>query len=275
MVVASNCSGSFVKKTGIPQDRRPTPVGVVRTADGSITMSADGRGWSLPVSTLCTVLNSSTDNGVTVSLHLGFPLEAVGEASLLDLIKFSAVRSTHRRWGKKEQMTSYAWVDMTAQRAADRAGHSTHSRGTGDTKGGGGVAVVLVVGRSASARCTSAARARIAIAYGFCFCPSSQPACDFIPRRHQCLCFSRGKVPVPMVGLRASQFGTASEVPPGSKSTPPGTKPRCSPSARCPRDALRVLGDRILPRKRSILRPAILAPRPRCCRGGFLHTVVF
>ena len=38
MVVASNCSGSFVK-TGIPQDRRPTAVGVVRTEDGSITMS--------------------------------------------------------------------------------------------------------------------------------------------------------------------------------------------------------------------------------------------
>ena len=33
-------------------------------------------------------------------------------------------------------MTSYAWVDMTAQRTADRAGHSTHSRGTGDTEGG-------------------------------------------------------------------------------------------------------------------------------------------
>ena len=59
-VVASNCGGSLVK-TGIPRDRRPTAVGLVRTEDGSITMSVDGRGWSLPVSTLCTVLNSSAD----------------------------------------------------------------------------------------------------------------------------------------------------------------------------------------------------------------------
>ena len=71
MVVASNCSGPFVK-TSIPQDRRPTAVGVVRE-DGSTTMSVDGRGWSLPVSTLCTVLNSSTDKFVLVSLHLGSP----------------------------------------------------------------------------------------------------------------------------------------------------------------------------------------------------------
>ena len=72
MVVASNCGGSFVK-TGYPLDRRPTAVGVVRTEDGSITLSVAGRGWSLPVSTLCTVLNSSTDKGVLVSLHLGSP----------------------------------------------------------------------------------------------------------------------------------------------------------------------------------------------------------
>ena len=37
----------------------------------------------------------------------------------------------------------------------------------------------------------------------FLFCLSSQQACDFILRRHQCLCFSRGMVPVPMVGLRS------------------------------------------------------------------------
>ena len=42
---------------------RPTAVGVVRTEGGSITVSVDGRGWSLPVSALCTVLNSSTDKG--------------------------------------------------------------------------------------------------------------------------------------------------------------------------------------------------------------------
>ena len=43
---------TFVKKPGISWDRRPTAVGVVRTEDGSTTMSVDGRGWSLPVSTL-------------------------------------------------------------------------------------------------------------------------------------------------------------------------------------------------------------------------------
>ena len=51
-------------------------------------MSVEGRCWSLLVSTLCTVLNSSTDKGVKVSLHLGSPLDAVGEASLLDLVMF-------------------------------------------------------------------------------------------------------------------------------------------------------------------------------------------
>ena len=51
-------------------------------------MFVDGRGWSLPVSAHCTVLNPSTDKGVVVSLHLVTPLEAVGEASLLDLVMF-------------------------------------------------------------------------------------------------------------------------------------------------------------------------------------------
>ena len=70
MVVALNCTG---KKPVSHRTGAATAVGVVRTEDGSITMSVDGRGWSLPVSTLCTVLNSSTDKGVTVSLHLGSP----------------------------------------------------------------------------------------------------------------------------------------------------------------------------------------------------------
>ena len=48
-LLLTNCSGSFVK-TGIPRDGRPTTVDVVRTEDGSITMSVDGRGWSRPVS---------------------------------------------------------------------------------------------------------------------------------------------------------------------------------------------------------------------------------
>ena len=56
-------------------------------------MSVDGRGWSLPVSTLCTVQNSSTDKGVMVSLDLGCPPEAVGEASLPDLVMFYAIRN--------------------------------------------------------------------------------------------------------------------------------------------------------------------------------------
>ena len=34
-------------------------------------------------------------------------------------------------------MASYAAVNMIAQRTANRAGHSTHSRGIGDTEGGG------------------------------------------------------------------------------------------------------------------------------------------
>ena len=60
------------------------------------------------MSTLCTVLNSSSDQGVLVSLHLGSHPEAVGEASL---------------------MTSYAAVDLdsTAHSEHDRARHSTHT----------------------------------------------------------------------------------------------------------------------------------------------------
>ena len=73
------------------------------------------------MSTLCTVLNSSTDKGVMVSSRLGSPPEAVGEASLLDLVMFQAIRSIHRRSGKKEQMTSYAAVDLTATRRVVRA----------------------------------------------------------------------------------------------------------------------------------------------------------
>ena len=69
------------KKTVSRWTGAPTAVGVVRTEDGSVTVSVDGRGWSLLVSTLCTVLNSRTDKGVTVSLHLGSLPEAVFEAS--------------------------------------------------------------------------------------------------------------------------------------------------------------------------------------------------
>ena len=54
------------KKTVSRWTGAPTAVGVVRTEDGSVTVSVDGRGWSLLVSTLCTVLNFRTDKGVTV-----------------------------------------------------------------------------------------------------------------------------------------------------------------------------------------------------------------
>ena len=106
------------------------------------------------MSTLCTILNSTTDKGVMVSLHLGSLQEAFGEESAFTGSRVDIVRCC---------------ADGTAHSEHDRAGHSTHSRGTGDTKGGGGVAVVLVVGRSVSARYTSPARARIAIAHSFCF----------------------------------------------------------------------------------------------------------
>ena len=88
MVVALNCSGSFVK-TGVPWDRRAH--GGRRRSDRRRKHHHVG-GWTRlepPSEYLCTVLNSSTDNGVTVSLHLGFPLEAVGEASLLVLAAHS------------------------------------------------------------------------------------------------------------------------------------------------------------------------------------------
>ena len=185
-------------------------------------------------------------------------------------------------------MTSYAAVDLTAQRTANTTEQRHQRHG-----------VVVGLGRRSrgwsfrfgtlhqSCACTHRHRIR------FPFCLSSQQACDFILRRHQCLCFSRGMVPVPMVGLRASQFGTASEVPPDElpthrhllthisrlvpESTPPssrgdilaclfrdGTKPRCKQ-----KEVHRALGvgamrvgcsvTAILSRRRSILRRAILA----------------
>ena len=121
-------------------------------------MSVDGRGWNLPVSTFCT------------GAFIG------GRVKADDILRCCG-------------------FDSTAHSEHDRAGHSTHSRGTGNTEGGG------------AWPCTH--RHRV----WFLFCLSSQQACDFI-LRHKCFCCSRGMVPVPTVGLRASQFGTASEVPP-------------------------------------------------------------
>ena len=92
------------------------------------------------------------------------------------------------------QMTSCATVDLTGQGTA-------HTAEAPATRGWWDAAVVRVVGRSVSTRYSSPAvsfysvRARIAITYGFC-----------------------GVVPVPMEGLQASQFGTASEVSPGELS---------------------------------------------------------
>ena len=176
------------RKNRYPIGQAPTAVGVVRTEDGSIIMSVDGRGWSLPVSTLWTVLNSSTDKDVVVSLHLGSLPEAVGEASLLDLAMFQAIRSIHRRSGKKEQMTSHAAVDLIAQRKAN-----TTEQGTAHTAEAPATRREWERGRRSlgwsfrfgtlhqSCACTH--RHRI----WFLSCLSSQLACDFMLRRHQCL----------------------------------------------------------------------------------------
>ena len=172
-------------------------------------MSVDGRGWSLPVSTLCTVLNSRTDKGVSSRKPSAKP-------------RF-LISSCDKQFGvfidgrvKKEQMTSYAAVDLIAQCTAN-----TTEQGTAHTAEA--PATRRVVGRGRRSRgwsfrfgtlhesCVCTHRHRI----WFLSCLLSQIACDFTLRRHQCLCFSRGMVPVPMVGLRASQFGTAWEVPPG------------------------------------------------------------
>ena len=104
----------------------------------------------------------STDKGVVVSVHLDCPPEAVGEASLSCFKRFGAFIGGRV---KKEQMTSYAAVDLIAQRTANTHTQQRHPR----HGGWWGVAVVLVVGRSVSARYTSPARARIAIASCFCF----------------------------------------------------------------------------------------------------------
>ena len=106
-----------------------------------------------------------------------------------------------------------------------------------------------------------------------------------------------------MEGLQASSFGTASEVSPGElsvhrhlpthisrtvpQSTPPGSHgdtlaclfrnemdPRCTQKEVRPAlivGAMRVrcLATANLSRRRSVLRPTIFAPRPRCRRGGF------
>ena len=113
------------------------------------------------MSVLCTVLNSSSDKGVVVSLHLGSPPKAVGEASLLDLVMFLSDSEHSSAVGKKE------WICCGLHcGTANTTKQAAHSRGASDTEGGG--RVVLVVGRSVSTRYTSPARARTVTTYGFC-----------------------------------------------------------------------------------------------------------
>ena len=164
------------------------------------------------MSTLCTVLNSNTDKGVLVSLHLGSPPNAVGETSLLDLVTFLSVSEHSSAVGEKgtDDIVRCCGLDSTAH--SEHAQH-TQQRHTGDRR---------VVGRGRRSRgwsfrfgtlhqsCACTHRHRV----WFLFRLSSQQACDFIQRRHQCICSSRGMVLVPLEGLRASPFGTASEVPP-------------------------------------------------------------
>ena len=104
-------------------------------------------------------MNSSTDKGVTVSLHLSSPAEAVGEAS--DQEHSSAA-------GKKgmDDIACCRGLHCAAHSEHDRAGHSTHSRGASDTEVVEGDRRAR--GRSVPAGYTSPVRARIVIAHGFC-----------------------------------------------------------------------------------------------------------
>ena len=208
----------FICKNRYPTGQASTAVGVVRSEDGSITKSVNGRGWSVPVSAPCTVLTTSTDKGVMVSLHLGSLPDAVGEASLLDHVLLSAIRSIHLLLGKKgtDDIVRSCGLGITAQSEHDRAGQSTHSRGTGDTEGGGAWPsfswLVVPFRHVTPVLRVHASPSHMVSALSFV-------SASFILRRHQCLCFPRGMVPVPTVGLRASQFGTASEVSPGELAT--------------------------------------------------------
>ena len=66
-------------------------------------------------------------------------------------------------------MTSYAAVDLIAQRTANTTEQGTAHTAEAPATRSGGAWPSFSFGRSVSARCTSPARARIAIAYGFCF----------------------------------------------------------------------------------------------------------
>ena len=92
-------------------------------------------------------------------------------------------------------------LDSTSHSEHDRAGNSTHSRPATRrvVEGGRRSRVWSFRFGTLHQSCACTHRHRI----WFLFCLSSQLACDFIQRRYQCLCFSGGMVPVPMVGLRA------------------------------------------------------------------------
>ena len=91
------------------------------------------------MSTLCTVLNSSTDKGVVVSLHLGCPQKPSAKLCFL-------ISSCFKRFGafiggrvkrNTDDIVRCCGLDSTAHSEHDRAGHSTHGRGTSDTEGSG------------------------------------------------------------------------------------------------------------------------------------------
>ena len=141
-----------------------------------------------PVSAFCTVQNSSTDKGVMVSLHLGSQPTSRREQS-------SAVGQK-----RTDDIVRCCGVHSTA--------HIEHDRACGSFRSG-----------TLHQSCACTHRHRV----WFLFCLSPQLACDFIPRRHQCLCLFSLRGSRPMVGLRASQFGTALKVPPGEASYTPKT----------------------------------------------------
>ena len=78
------------------------------------------------MSVLCTVLNSSSDKGVVVSLHLGSPPKAVGEASLLDLVMFLSDSEHSSAVGKKRNGSAVDFI--AAQRTRQSKAQHTQQR---------------------------------------------------------------------------------------------------------------------------------------------------
>ena len=176
-------------------------VGVVGTEDGRTTVSADGRGWCVPVSVLCTVLNSSTG---TRASRLRKPSAKPHSLTSFFFLKKSDSELSSAV-GKK------GMDDIVCSCGLHCAARTAEAPATQRVVGGDRRARGWSFRSSAlhqSCACTH--RHRV----WFLCCLSSQIACDFILRRHQYLCCSRGMVRVSMVGLRTFHFGTASEVSP-------------------------------------------------------------